>query len=88
MTIRPAAAADGPAVERLAQLDSRPTPAGRLLLAEVDGELVAARSLETGAVVADPFRPTAAIVRLLDLAAKELARSPARPAPRSRLSVA
>jgi hypothetical protein len=49
----------------LAALDSRRLPSGELFVAEVGGQLVAAVSIDTGAVVADPFEPTAAIVDLL-----------------------
>ena len=39
--------------------------AGDVLLAEVDGEPVAALATRSGAVVADPFNRTAALVRAL-----------------------
>ena len=65
LTIRHATAADFPALERLAALDSRRIPTGELFVAEAEGRLVAATSLDTGAVVADPFEHTAAIVELL-----------------------
>jgi hypothetical protein len=65
LTIRHATAADLPALERLAALDSRRIPTGELFVAEADGRLVAATSLDTGAVIADPFEHTAAIVELL-----------------------
>jgi len=55
-------------LERLAALDSQELPAGTFLLALESGELVAALPLDVDAKpLADPFRPTAAIVRLLDL---------------------
>ena len=59
-------------------------PAGRVLVAEVDGELLAAISLDDGAVVADPFEPTAALVELLRARARQLegARAPRRGAAR------
>jgi hypothetical protein len=65
LLIRPAAAQDEQTVLRLAALDDAPAPHGDVLLAEVDGQAVAALDRESGAVVADPFRPTAAIVRAL-----------------------
>jgi hypothetical protein len=65
ITIRSARASDRPQLERLAQRDSRVAPAGRLLVAETDGAIRAALSLDTGAVVADPFHPTRALVDLL-----------------------
>lgn len=68
---------DAAAVRRLAGLDSAPVPRGTMLLGLVDGEAVAARSLTTGAVVADPFRPTVAVVELLAMRAARLASAPA-----------
>jgi hypothetical protein len=63
ITIRPAYADDQPAIQRLAALDSAeflpPTP---LLVAEVDGELRVALSLDDGSAIADPFFPTAALI--------------------------
>jgi hypothetical protein len=63
--IRAARGSDGPALARLAALDSAAVPAGELLVAEADGAIVAARSLSSGATVADPFRPTADVLALL-----------------------
>ena len=65
LTIRMAALEDAWALHRLAQLDSARPLRGRVLLAEADGVLVAAVSLETGVVNADPFRHTAEAVRML-----------------------
>jgi hypothetical protein len=72
VTIRVASPADHDALERLAQLDSRPTPAGYVLVAEVGGELLAAVPVAGGESVADPFRPTAALTSLLFLRARQL----------------
>ena len=81
ITIRAAHGGDGAAVARLAALDSAEIPGGKLLLAEAGGELRAALSLHDGAVVADPFRRTADLVRLLRLRADLLAETAAgRPA--------
>jgi hypothetical protein len=77
LTIRHASAADLPALERLAALDSRRIPTGELFVAEAEGRLVAATSLDTGAVIADPFEHTAAIVELLRVHANAV--SPAAP---------
>jgi hypothetical protein len=90
--IRAARGADVAALDRLAQLDSAPVPTGDLLIAEADGALVAALSVDTGAAIADPFRPTADVVDLLALRARlggERKRSLAdrlglRPMPRAR----
>jgi hypothetical protein len=73
VTIRPAFPDDAAALARLAALDSQRLPLGPLLLAEIDGEPWAAIALETSRVVADPFRPTAALVDLLRGRAAQLA---------------
>ena len=65
--IRAARGSDGRALDRLAALDSARVPAGALLVAEADGALVAAHAPATGATIADPFRPTAQVVELLEL---------------------
>jgi hypothetical protein len=65
ITLRLAVDADGAALDRLAQLDSRPLPPGPHLLGERDGRIEAAISLATGEVVADPFRRTAELCELL-----------------------
>jgi hypothetical protein len=70
--IRAARGSDGEAIDRLAKLDSARVPSGDLLVAEWDGKLVAALGLETGAAIADPFRPTADVVDLLALRAERL----------------
>jgi hypothetical protein len=79
--IRTARGPDGPALARLAALDSSEVPAGDLLVAEADGELVAARSLSTGVVIADPFRPSADVAALLAVRARTVATRPARRLP-------
>jgi hypothetical protein len=73
LTIRPAFPDDAGALARLAALDSARVPAGALLLAEVDGMPWAAIALDSGRVIADPFRPTAALVELLARRAAQLA---------------
>jgi hypothetical protein len=66
LTFRPATGDDHLALTRLAALDSADAvPPGRLLVAEVAGELHAALSLEDGSAIADPFHPTAHILELL-----------------------
>jgi hypothetical protein len=70
--IRAARGSDGPAIARLAALDSASVPAGELLVGEADGELVAARSLTTGAAIADPFRRSTDVLELLALRARAL----------------
>lgn len=73
VTIRRAHAADRLALARLAALDGCAPLAGDLLLAEIEGELWAALSLDDGRVVSDPFRPAAAARALLLLRADQLA---------------
>ncbi len=75
ITIRAARHGDGPALARLAALDSAVVPYGRILVAEVGGEMRAALSLYDRAVIADPFHRTAELVRLLRLRAELLAGS-------------
>ena len=72
VTVRPASAADTSALERLAQLDSRPAPSLPALVAEANGEIVAAMPTAGGQAVADPFRRTAEVVRLLELRSAQL----------------
>lgn len=63
---------DGAAIARLAELDTTEPPASPLLGAIVDGRLLAAHSLATDAVIADPFRHTAEIRSLLVETARQL----------------
>jgi hypothetical protein len=65
VTIRIAGDEDAAALTRIAERDTRPLPDAPVLLAICDGTLMAGISLVDGAVVADPFHRTAAIVELL-----------------------
>ena len=79
LTIRRATASDEFAVHRLSALDSAFPPTGDVLLAEMDGELWAALSIDTGDAVADPFRRSGELVELLRFQAERLgAEEPAR----------
>jgi hypothetical protein len=70
---------DQVALERLAALDSRRLPKGPFVLAEVDGELVAAAPLDLDAEpLSDPFLPTANLRELLKLRARQIRRSQGR----------
>jgi hypothetical protein len=69
VTIRRTGAADGKSLVRLAGLDSKHVPRGDFLIAEVDGQAWAAVALESGEVLADPFRHTADLVHMLQLRA-------------------
>jgi hypothetical protein len=70
--MRRATADDTARVRTLARLDDRRMPPGPFLVAEAGGEIVAARSLSSGAVVADPFRLTSDIVAMLRLRATQV----------------
>jgi hypothetical protein len=65
VTIRLAVEHEWADLARVADRDSRPLPPAPRLVAERDGTVLAILSLETGEVVADPFRPTAELVELL-----------------------
>jgi hypothetical protein len=65
LTIRRATDSDAFALRRLAAIDSASPPTGDVLLAEMDSELWAAVSLDTGDAIADPFRPSGELVDLL-----------------------
>jgi hypothetical protein len=65
VTIRWATPADARQLELLAQLDESPLPPAPVLLAFVGDELWVAWSAGTGAVVSDPFRPSAEVVALV-----------------------
>jgi hypothetical protein len=71
VVIRAARGSDGAALENLARMDSQRPPVGDILLAEQDGEIVAA--LAGDRAIADPFRPTADLVALLRLHAARAA---------------
>jgi hypothetical protein len=72
VTVRIARPVDAEAVVRLAELDGHRLPNGPLLVAEVGGSVLAARSLDNGASVAHPFRPTAELTELLELRSTHL----------------
>jgi hypothetical protein len=76
IVVRPARPVDAADLRRLAALDSARPLTGEVLIAVSGGEVAAAMSVDTGAVIADPFQPTAHLVELL--------RTAARPAPRQR----
>lgn len=72
VTLRFSRPADDRALERLAQLDSARPLHGPHLVAEVGSHLHAAISLTDGAVIADPFHHTNALVELLRARAIQL----------------
>jgi hypothetical protein len=79
--VRRATAADAARIRTIARLDDRRLPDGPFLVADLSGEVVAAMSLSSGDVVADPFRRTRDATDLLRLRAAQIA------AQRERLSV-
>jgi hypothetical protein len=82
VTIRYAFPDDAQALARLAALDSRQLPSHPVLVAEVDGQLRAAMSIQGGEFVADPFHRTVALLDLLAIRARQLAAAAERaPAP-------
>ena len=72
LTVRFGSPADEDQLIRLAALDSATPPAQPVLLAEVDGRLLAALATADGTVVADPFHSTMDLVELLRTRARQL----------------
>jgi hypothetical protein len=72
LTVRLATSADRVALARLADLEEAAAPAGPVLLGVVMQRPVAALSLRDGRVIADPFTPTADLIELLRLRARQL----------------
>ncbi len=73
--------ADDPELDRLAELEGRPVPHGRFVLASVRGRIVAALPLAGGEPLRDPFARTEHLVKLLEVRAQQLRE----PAPRRSL---
>jgi hypothetical protein len=65
LTIRTAQDADRPAIDRLVEMEEADALDGEVLLAELDGYVIAALAIGDDRAVADIFRATAGIVRLL-----------------------
>ena len=65
VVIRVATPADGDDLRRLAALDSARALLGTVLVAQSDGAIRAAYSVEEQRAIADPFLPTAGLVELL-----------------------
>jgi hypothetical protein len=85
VTVRVGQPSDAQVVARLAELEGRRPLVDPTLVAEVEGEVRAARSLHDGTSVADPFRRTAHLTELLALRARHL-HSTYRVPPRRRLA--
>jgi hypothetical protein len=75
VTLRFASPADTRPLRHLAELDSAQPPAGRALVAEVDGRLRAALPLDGGAPIADPFHRSAELIELLRVRSTQLGRA-------------
>lgn len=72
VTLRFGSPADNGALARLAAVDSAEPPAQPVLVAEVDGQVVAALALSDGTSIANPFSPTADLIDLLRTRATQL----------------
>ena len=81
VVIRLATAADVDDLRRLAALDSARALLGTVLVAQSDGEIRAAYSVDEERAIADPFLPSAGLVELLR-ARTELLRAGAADRPR------
>ena len=74
VSIREAEDRDVLELMRLAELDSRPVPLGRVLVAEAAGRIRAALSVDRDTMIADPFAATAELQALLKLRAQQMRR--------------
>jgi hypothetical protein len=83
LTIRYARPADTDALAVLAQLDSSHPPRGATLVAEADGELWAAISIDDSHLIANPFRPSGELGFYLVGRAREIRRAERRQRRRS-----
>jgi hypothetical protein len=72
VTLRFGSTGDAKSLGRLAALGDSKPPAHPVLLAEVDGQLLAALALSDGTVIIDPFHRTADLIDLLRARARQL----------------
>lgn len=72
IVIRAAGPTDEAAIARLAHLSDRRVPTSPLVVAEVDGALVAAAPVDGGTPLTDPFAVTVDVTELLALRAGQL----------------
>jgi hypothetical protein len=72
ISIRTARPSDYPTIWQVAALDDSSVPGGPLLVAELEGEVIAALSLASGHAIADPFQRTLEAVDLLRLRASQV----------------
>ncbi len=82
ISVRWATEHDEDAVRRLAFLDSARPLRGQALIASRDGKPLAAISLRSRQVVADPFTETSDLVELLEMRAGQMADSAVHELPR------
>ena len=75
VTIRRAHTSDAAALEQLAILDAATPLTGDVIVAEVHGEIWAARSLSDARLISDPFRAAADTRALLELHAAHIDRA-------------
>src|SRR3954468_2670559 len=87
LVIRLATRFDDDELRSLAALDSMRPLAGPVIVAQSDGRIDAALSLEDGRAIADPFRPTAGLVDVLRTRAARLRGDQAAPARLRRLGL-
>jgi hypothetical protein len=85
LTVRPATEADRDTLRRLEILDTGHPLTGRVLVAEDDGTVIAALSLDERRAIADPFEPSAAALVLLRARADALLAPERTPSLRERL---
>ena len=71
--VRRATAADAARIRTLARLDDRRLSDGPFIVAEIAGEAIAAMSMASGQIVADPFRRTRDVEDLLRMRAGQIA---------------
>lgn len=72
VSVRRATGDDRGDLQNLAALDSADALVGEILIAQVGEEPQAAIEVASGTTIADPFRPTAHLVELLEVRAKAL----------------
>jgi hypothetical protein len=72
LTVRLAEPEDYEALVRLAGLDSARVPTGDVVVAELSGSIQAAAPVDGSRAIANPFVPTADLVKLLELRALQL----------------
>jgi len=82
--VRRSTSGDEAALARLAALDSASPPRGPALIAEADSRMLVALPLGSGRAIADPFRPTAELVALLELRRAQIKSADRAPADRPR----